>query len=278
MFCPECRSRRVNVQSGRYRCKDCRIRFTLTSHTWIANLKLPLQQWWMILWCWSCAVPIKQTAAFADISEVTVRKWFKTFREHLPQETHILERIVQLDEAYFKNMTLMMAKQKGTRNLSYDVIIGSTPQRHHATDFLFRKVKPGTKLWTDGAAIYKNIDQWWPVNHTRDIHSKFEFEHTSEIEGVFGNYRTFVRRMYHHHWSKNLDQYVREFCFRFSSPELFKNPKFYLSKSLKLGTTIKLLMPALEELFVENSLYTSDSQMLKDGTASVIGGSVCGFI
>ena len=132
IFCPECKSRRVTTQSGRYRCKDCRIRFTLTSHSWLSNLKLPLQSWWTVLWSWSCAVPVK---------------------------------------------------------------------------------------------------------HSRDIHKKFEFEHTSEIEGVFGNYRTFARRMYHHHWSINLEKYVREFCFRFSSPELFKNPLFYLTKSLKLGTT-----------------------------------------
>ena len=119
LFCPECRSRKVAVQAGRYRCRACRIRFTLTSHTWLANLKLPLQIWWLLLWCWSCEVPVKQTEALTGLTTVSVRKWFDTFREHLPQETHILERIVQLDEAYFKNMTLLMAKQKGTRNLAY---------------------------------------------------------------------------------------------------------------------------------------------------------------
>lgn len=237
LFCPECRSRRVNVQGGRYRCKDCRIRFTLTSHTWLANLKLPLETWWMVLWSWSCQVPVKQACALTGLSIVSIRNWYDTFREHLPAETHILEHIVQLDEAYFKQMTLMMAKQKGTRNLAYDVLPGTAPARHNAAYFLFRKVRPGSELWTDGAAIYKGIEKWWPVRHSRDIHKQFEFEHTSEIEGIFGNYRTFTRRMYHHHWSVNLEKYVREFCFRFSSPELFENPLFYLEKSLRLGTT-----------------------------------------
>ena len=149
----------------------------------------------------------------------------------------ILERIVQLDEAYFKNMALLMAKQKGTRKLAYEVIPGGSVNRGHATSFLFQKVKPGSKLWTDGGLIYKGIGKWWPVEHSRDIHAKFEFSHTSEIEGIFGNYRTFVRRMYHHHWSINLEEYVREFCFRFSSPELFKNPLYYLSKSLSFVPT-----------------------------------------
>ncbi len=144
---------------------------------------------------------------------------------------------MQLDEAFFKDMTLMMAKQKGTRKLAYDVIPGTSPERHHAAYFLFCKVKPRSKLWTDGAAIYKGINKWWPVKHSRDIHHKFEFAHTSEIEGMFGVYRTFVRRMYHHHWSENLPEYVREFCFRFSHPEVFNSPWYYLEKTLFIVPT-----------------------------------------
>lgn len=234
LFCPECRSRKVVSYEDRYRCIDCRIKFSLLSHTWLSDMKLSYQKFWLILWCWTIKEPIGQTVSITKLSEDAVRRWYGSFRAHLPEETHILERIVQLDEAYFKNMTLMMAKQKGTRKLAYEVIPGTAVQRHHATYFLFRKVKPGSRLWTDGAAIYKGIGKWWPVKHSRDIHKKFEFAHTSEIEGVFGVYRTFVRRMYHHHWSINLNEYVREFCFRFSSPEIFENPRFYLEKTLSL--------------------------------------------
>ncbi len=162
--------------------------------------------------------------ALTGLPESTVRRWYGTFRQHL---------IVQMDEAYFKNAALVLAKQKGTRKLAWTIIEGASPAREHVVSFLFEKVAPGSQLWADGGSIYKNIGTYWPVEHSRDIHSKFEFAHTSESEGVLGNYRTFVRRMYHHR-SANLDEYVTEFCFRFSSPELFKNPKCYLSKSLKL--------------------------------------------
>jgi hypothetical protein len=197
-------------------------------------MKLSYQTFWMLLWLWTCAVPVKQAITITRLSDDCVRRWYGRFRAHLPEATHILERIVQLDEAFFKNMTLMMAKQKGTRKLAWDVFPGTAPHREHAAYFLFRKVKPDTKLWTDGAAIYRGINRWWPVEHSRDIHKKFEFAHTSEIEGMFGVYRTFVRRMYHHHWSINLPDYVREFAFRFSSPEMFNSPLFYLKKSLSL--------------------------------------------
>src|SRR5438093_12219026 len=93
IFCPRCRSRKVLADKERYRCLSCRIRFSLLSHTWLSNLKLPLQGWWMVLWCWSSQVPVKQTCALTHLSEISVRKWFDTFREHLPEETHVLERI-----------------------------------------------------------------------------------------------------------------------------------------------------------------------------------------
>jgi len=182
-------------------------------------------------------MPIKQTMSLTKFSEKAVRHWFDLFRARLPQETHILERVVQLDEAFFKENILMMAKQKDTRKLEYDFIHGIAPQKHHAAYFLYRKIKPGTKVCTDGASIYKSMEQWWPVKHETDIHKKFEFGKTSEIEGVFGNLRTFIRRMYHHNRPEKLPDYVREFCFRFSSPELFENPLFYLSKTLTLVTT-----------------------------------------
>ena len=137
------------------------------------------------------------------MTEKSIRCWFRLFRAHLPHETPVLEHIVQLDEAFFKDRTLIMGTQRGTRKRAYDVVPGTAPQHHDAIHFLFRKVKPDTKRWTDGSGIYKNIDQCWPVEHQRDMHSRFEFEHTSEIEGVFGNYRTFVRRMYHHHRAEN---------------------------------------------------------------------------
>jgi len=231
LFCPGCRSRKVVKYERRYRCLGCRSKFSLLSHTWLSDMKLSYQKFWFLLWAWTCAIPVKQTRALAVLSDDAVRHWYTLFRIRLPQETHILERIVQLDEAFFKNMTLMMGKQKGTRKLAWDVFPGTSPTKTDAAYFLFRKVKPGSKLWTDGGGIYRGIEKWWPVRHSRDIHKKFEFAHTSEIEGMFGVYRTFVRRMYHHHWSENLEEYVREFCFRFSSPELFKNPIFYLKKN-----------------------------------------------
>ena len=70
------------------------------------------------------------------------------------------------------------------------------------------------------------------LTHRKDIHSRFEFTITSEIEGIWGNLKTFIRRMYHHVTCEKLPKIVAEFEARYSQPEIFQNPFNYLSKSL----------------------------------------------
>lgn len=234
MFCPECRSQRVVKYGKRYRCRRCRAKFSLLSHTWLADTKLSLPKLWLVLWAWCRRVPVQQTMALTLLSEETIRRWYGRFRSNLPENPIILERIVQLDEAYGKSWTLMMGKEQGTKKLAYAFVPQRRPVRHHATAFLEQHVKPRSILRTDSSWIYKGIENWWPVEHGTDIHAKWQFGKTSEIEGMFGVMRTFIRRMYHHVPSESMPEYVREFCARFSLPELFENPSSYLQKTLSL--------------------------------------------
>lgn len=240
IYCPECKSRDVVRYNERYRCKKCKGRFSLLSHTWLSNMKLPYEQFWLVLWCWTTQIPIKQTCSLTQLSEVTIRKWFERFREQLPVNQDILQHLVQLDEAYFggrNGKALFMGKQPGTRKLAFQIVTNEQVVRESALWFLETFVEPGSTLHTDGAAIYTSIQHYWPVEHKRDIHKKFEFELTSEIEGIFGVLRTFIRRMYHHVTNDKLEGVVSEFCYRFSHPEMFENPRYILENTLRVVTT-----------------------------------------
>jgi len=232
IFCPSCRSRHVYRSENRYFCKICRKHFSLLSGTWLSGMKLSFRTFWGLLWCWTQRVPVLQTIKLCHVSEATVRHWFRQFRLHLPEFEPILEGCIQMDEAYFKSLSLVMAKQIGSRKLAHQVVFKNSVNKREAAHFLFQFVKPKSKLNTDGAGIYRGIDNWWQVRHSTDIHRKWEFGKTSEIEGMFGCLRTFIRRMYHHVTPEYLPEIVSEFCIRFSLPEIFDSPLNYLEKSI----------------------------------------------
>ena len=232
VFCPHCRSRNIYASEDRYRCRRCRKPFTLLSGTWLANMNLNLRTFWALLWCWTQKVPVQQTQKLCHVSDRTVYHWFRQFRLHLPDFSPILAGTVQMDEAYFKSLSLIMAKQVGSKKVAHQIIFKNSVDKGEAAQFLFQHVEPRTNLQTDGSSIYRKVDQWWQVKHKKDIHRKWEFALTSEIEGMFGNLRTFIRRMYHHTTPKYLPEYVGEFCLRFSSPEIFNSPLTYLEKTL----------------------------------------------
>jgi transposase-like protein len=234
--CPACHGRKVYAYENRYRCRKCRRSFSLLSGTYLKCLKLSLRTIWSILWCYCQQIPVQQAMSLNNLSEQSVRHAYDLFRSQIPDKYDILSEKVQLDEAFFfgrQGKALMLAKQVGTRRLAYAVHSTTNLNRNHAAQFLFQNIEPRTRLQTDGGGIYKNINHWWPVKHKKDIHSKWEFSLTSEIEGMFGNYRTFIRRMYHHVTKDKFNDYVREFCLRFSSPEIFVSPNDYLTKTIK---------------------------------------------
>lgn len=232
LFCPWCRSRQVKKSDCRYWCRKCRKHFSLLSGTWLSGMKLAYRTFWALLWCWTQEIPVKQTQKLCHVNENTVYHWFRQFRLHLPDFTPILSDVVQMDEAYFKGISLIMAKQIGTKKIAHRTLLKKSVNKNDTTRFLYQHIEPNTKLQTDGGGVYKKIDRWWPVKHRTDIHSKWEFGLTSEIEGMFGNLRTFIRRMYHHTRPEFLPEYVSEFCVRFSSPEIFDSPLTFLKNSL----------------------------------------------
>lgn len=234
VFCPNCRSRQVFKTENRYRCKRCKLPFTLISGTWLKGMKLPLRVFWSLLWCWTQKIPVLQSQKLCGLSEECIRRWFGTFRAQLPSLCPNLNGLIQMDEAYFKSLSLVMAKEVGSRKIAHVFVRGNSVTRPDVAEFIFQHVKPESQLNTDGAAIYRGIENWWPVRHERDIHKKFEFGKTSEIEGMFGCLRTFIRRMYHHVTPEYLPEIVAEFTARFTYPEMFYSPESYLQKTMRV--------------------------------------------
>jgi hypothetical protein len=174
-------------------------------------------------------MPVDQTSKLATLSLPTVYHWFEIFRSKVPKEriNSVLKGEIACDEMYTKHCAIIGAKQKGSKKIALEMIKQTSVQRQHAIDFLTRFVEANSKVCTDGASIYKGMGNWTRLEHEYEIHKRFEFTLTAEIEGVWANFRTFVRRMYHHVTKYKLENLVAEFCLRFSHDEIFKSPDRY---------------------------------------------------
>lgn len=234
--CPYCTRAGCIRRNERFQCRRCGKAWSLTSLTWMKGMKLSWETLWRLLWCYGNRVPVDQTSKLLIISRPTIYRWFALFRANLPEREMILEKCVQIDEAYFggrkKGVAIVGAKERGKRKVAAFVIPASSVQRTDIMPFLRHYVAPGSKLWSDGALIYRGIKNHWPVEHSYDIHRKGEFSKTSEIEGFWGSLRTFIRRMYHHVTVQYLPQMLHEYVTRLMYPEIFQNPASLLQKLL----------------------------------------------
>jgi hypothetical protein len=166
------------------------------------------------------------------VSYPTVFNWYARFRQHIPDISKQLQGSIACDELYTKHQAVIGAKQKGTRNIALRVVHQSSVDRRMIVDFLVHHVKPDSELCTDGAAIYKRIDNWHRLQHRYEIHRRFKFSLTAEIEGLWGVFRTWIRRMYHHVTRYKLEDLVAEFVLRFSQHKVFENPYVYWQECL----------------------------------------------
>jgi len=124
VHCPRCKSRQVYKSENRYRCRSCRRPFSLTSNTWLNNMKLSWQTFYLLLWCWLNHLPITQTLKMTSLSEVTIREWFEKFRLNLAEKSWLepLKDTVQMDGAFFGKKLVVVAKDVKSKRIVLRVL------------------------------------------------------------------------------------------------------------------------------------------------------------
>ena len=235
--CPDC-GRQAYVKelqrNKMFRCTKCHNRFSVTNMNWLKGMKISGKQLWALIWCWQNKINVQQTQALLHLSIPTIRRYYELFRDNLNLDFNVvLEGKVQMDEMFVKGAFIIGAKDIERKRIKLNVVYKKSPNKGDAVNLICQYVKPGSDLQTDGGAIYQGCSNWWPVNHKKDIHRKFEFALTSEIEGIWAVLRTFIRRMYHHVTIEKLSKVVAEFEARYSQKEIFDSPLKFLKNSLQ---------------------------------------------
>lgn len=239
--CPNC-GKKIHVleieKNKRWRCRKCRNKFSITSVNWLKGMKISVRHLWCLIWCWQQKLNVQQVQSLVNLSIPTIRRYYELFRDNLNVDIDvILEGKVQADEMFVKGAFIMGAKDINNKKIKLNVVFQKYPNKKDAMNLIYNHIKPGSDLYTDGSGIYIGCKNWWPIkNHKRDIHNKWEFSLTSEIEGIWANLRTFIRRMYHHVTLEKLPKVVAEFEARFSHKEIFNSVPTFLKNSLSSVT------------------------------------------
>jgi transposase-like protein len=193
-----------------------------------------------LIWCFINQIPVKQSQLISGLSEKAVRHWYTLLRKQLPKTKEKLSGTIQIDEVYlggWGGRAVIAAKEVKSKRIIFEVLPSYQVFKEDILNFVKNYIAAGSVVYTDSYPLYKGIDKMFNVIHRCDSHSKFEFHLTSEIEGMFGVLRTFIRRMYHHVSNKKLPEYLVEFQARFSRKDYFKSVDNFLLKTLRLLTT-----------------------------------------
>lgn len=195
---------------------------------------------WQIIWCFVNEIPVKQTRSLTGLSEKAVRHWYDLLRTQPIQLNTKLSGTIQVDEVYLGGWgwrAILAGKALRTKEVRFYICDRYEPYETDIAAFFTRYITPGSTIFTDASPLHPRTCRLFSCAHYRDIHKKFEFTLTSEIEGLSGTMRTFIRRMYHHITVKKLPEYLVEFQYRFSHKEYFTSLQQFLLNTLKLVTT-----------------------------------------
>lgn len=240
IYCHECGSYRVVKYGKRYRCRDCLSRFSLLSSTWLSGSKLSYQSLWKVLWCFVNAIPVKQAQCITHLSEKAIRHWYDSCRDQLTRINTKLRGKIQVDEVYlggWGGKVVIAGKSLETKEVRFHICVGDKPTQIDAYLFFEKYITTNSYIFTDSSPIYPKVCKYFSCFHHQDVHADFEFSKTSQIEGLFGNLRTFVRRTYHHITLPKLSEYLIEFQYRFSRKKYFDSVEHFLQFTISSVTS-----------------------------------------
>lgn len=247
--CPHCRCFKIKSirQEDRWYCTRCRKRFSLTAHTWLKQVKIPLPLFIVLLSFWLEDVTVDLAAKLTSISRPTVYRYYRLFRRNIVKTaTFKPEKNVQVDEAYFGQFKKQANYFHGKR--TYKVVekvcvagISCPSTGQLATmvvegkpgnpikEFIRRQVPKDVWVYSDGSPIYTYLrNDYFHIAKTHDL----GFENAYYIESCWSWMKRKLFKQYHHFTRKYAPEYVSELTFKFNTRRLTKNPLYYLQNSL----------------------------------------------
>ena len=231
--CPECSKSGILFRDSYEWCPHCRKKFSVKGETFFRHSKLSYRTLYTLVWCWQHRWSISEVHKTTNISYLTIRKWYKKFRQQLPEDKTKLYGEVEVDESFFgklrfgRQRLVIGAIERHSRQIKLQIITDRT--RATCEDFIKRSIAEGSLVATDGLDSYNELHL---LGYEREDcnHSLGIFGPTNHIENLWSVIKRQVRRI-HNTLSfsyEDLAAILGEYELRHNRPELFYNVDNYL--------------------------------------------------
>ena len=270
-YCPFCACKRVYAFSDgkRYKCHDCRKKFTVKVGTIFEDTKIPLQKWFMAIYLLTAHKKgISSLQLGRDIGVTQKSAWFILHRLRNASTARSfqspLKNIVEIDETYLggKEKNKHISKRtEGTTGRSVKTkapVLGLIERRGYVKvaklidvkgesimRHVVEKVSLGTEIMTDDFRAYRTIAPFY--NHKIINHSNKEYVigdvHTNTIEGFWSLMKRSIFGIYHVVTVKHLDRYLNEFTYRYNTRSMTSEDRMsLLLRNCNARITYKMLI------------------------------------
>lgn len=259
--CPHCgvqnekhyQLRKKGVFNGKYKCKDCRMEFTVTIGTMFEGSHIGLRKWFLAMYLFSAhkkGISSHQLARDLGITQKSAWFMLSILRNSIkPVRRAKLEGVVMADESYFGGKEANKHKDKkteGTQGRStktkkpvFGLLSDGTVNTEVVKDTKASTLKPiikdmvtkGCILVTDehnGYAGCKLDYEHVVVNHKRGEYVNNGLS-TNALEGFWSLLKRGIYGIYHHTSPKHLQKYCDEYAYRFNTRKLSDSERFAYS-------------------------------------------------
>ena len=243
-FCPRChcdRSYRLSgpsVRTGLYECAECKLQFTVTTHTPMHSTKLKLWKWLLAMYYMvnsSKGVSSVYLAQWVGISQKSAWKVGHAIRKMMEPGSCLvpaLKGIVELDEKYVggKPRFQQGVKYKRGRGTEKQCVLVAVERRGPVRTALVDSdktaelkpviadfVDPGSHLMSDELQAYKGIGKAYGA-HQWVKHGKKEFARGEVHNNTAESFNAILERakqgVFHYFSPQHLQRYLHEIGFR----------------------------------------------------------------